>query len=131
MNLEAILLVDDDEIANFLHTRLLKREDVANELLVAKHGREALSILDSRQAQNLPYPELILLDIKMPVMDGIHFLEVYAAIRETLVRQPRIIMLTSSMNQRDIEEAMAAGADAFLDKPLTSEKIQALREQYF
>ncbi|RDC58851.1 response regulator [Adhaeribacter pallidiroseus] len=91
------LLVDDDTTANFLNKRLFQKLDVAEKLLVALNGLEALQLLQA----NCPGPEcpqLILLDINMPVMDGFEFLKAYEQLELAQRQSVVIIMLTTSLN---------------------------------
>ncbi len=127
--LRRILLVDDDEVANFLSERLLRRENLADNIAIARHGAEALRLLSAEIPP--PVPELILLDIKMPVMDGFEFLEAYQRMDGKPSPEPLIVMLSSSLNPQDIDRAMANGATKFMDKPLTSEKLRELWAGHF
>ena len=76
--LSCALLVDDDQTTNYLNQLLLKRLDVAERLLVALNGQEALDLLQAHcHAIADDCPALVLLDVKMPVMDGFAFLQAY------------------------------------------------------
>ena len=92
------LLVDDDDTTNFLNQALLKRMDVADTVLVAGNGQEALNLLATHcaPAASAAYPALILLDVKMPLMDGFEFLRAYRQ-RPPVPNPAVVIMLTTSL----------------------------------
>ncbi|RZJ92670.1 MAG: response regulator, partial [Hymenobacter sp.] len=73
--LSSILLIDDDPTTNFLHEQLLLSLGVTSQCLVAENGADALALL--AEATDTQLPCLVLLDVHMPVMDGIEFLEAY------------------------------------------------------
>ena len=127
------LLVDDDETTNFLNQNLLRRMAVTDAVLVATNGREAPELLQTHceQPTSPTCPALILLDMKMPIMDGMEFLEAYA--QRPANRNPSvvIIMLTTSLNPRDVERMNALPIAGYLTKPLTTEKIQRVLEEHF
>src|SRR5688572_10056858 len=97
--LDLVLLVDDDDTTNYLNKRLLTDMKVAKEILVLKNGREALDYLskacDSQLDGALKCPDLIFLDIKMPMMDGFEFLEEYQRKGLDAGNHVIILMLTS------------------------------------
>ncbi|GAB4412689.1 MAG: hypothetical protein OHK0039_18890 [Bacteroidia bacterium] len=94
------------------------------------NGEDALQYLRAQLSQRTEpgahKPNLILLDINMPVMDGFEFLEAWQKIDFSGKDQVRIVMLTSSSNPRDLEAARNYGVDGFINKPLTREKIISL-----
>jgi CheY-like chemotaxis protein len=132
--LAKVLLVDDDEITTYLHAQLLQRLAVADELLVAHNGLEALQTLE--QVCDTPdapaAPLLVLLDINMPVMNGVEFLQTYQ--QHPLVQKSQlvIVVLTTSEYSRDLEQikALAVAAD-ILTKPLTQEKVETILHRHF
>ncbi|TGE08624.1 response regulator [Hymenobacter fodinae] len=122
-----IVLVDDDPTANYLHQKLLAKLDVTDQLLVAHNGHEALALLD--QLQSIPehsYPALLLLDIKMPSMDGFSFLEAYKQLPATKQAGILVVMLSTSLQPEEVHRAQQLPIAAFLNKPLTNEKVRQL-----
>lgn len=117
-----ILLVDDDAAAAFMTQRLLRQAALEVDLLTASHGREALDIV-REVCQREQCPELILLDINMPVMNGFEFLEELQKSAD-LSRAPlRIVLLSSSTHDLDVAKAKEYPVIDFIQKPLTLEKL--------
>jgi len=109
-----VLVADDDYINRRLLISLLKKELYQVEILEAVNGRDALEI-----CSNNPDIQLILLDVEMPIMDGAGFLKYYGE-NKNLSRPP---ILAISSNDLIAKEILDLGADAFLMKPVTSEKL--------
>lgn len=130
--LTSILLVDDDSTTNYLNKLLLKRLSVAEHLLLAENGREALAVLaQTCTATSTSCPALILLDVNMPVMNGIEFLEAYQHLPLAQQQAIIIVLLTTSVSPRDLARAQTLPIAGTLTKPLTEEKLRALLQQYF
>ena len=130
--LNHILLVDDDTINNFINEKLLKKLDCANRISVKLNGEEALNFLREECIPNPELcPELILLDINMPVMDGFEFLERYKTLNFPNKGSVIIVMLTTSTNPNDTERLNKAGISGYINKPLTEEKIKILMGSHF
>lgn len=131
--LTSVLLVDDDETANFLNKMLLERAGVTKHLLVAEDGAQALRLLASTclSPAQAPCPELILLDLNMPVLNGIEFLHAYqhlsAAQRQGIV----VMLLTSASVERDLDQLRGLPLDGILEKPLTAAKLQRVLDEHF
>jgi CheY-like chemotaxis protein len=128
----SILLVDDDETTNFLNQTLIRRAQVTDQILVATNGLEALKVLhDTCTPASAQCPALILLDVNMPVMNGIEFLEAYQkaplAQQQTIV----IVLLTTTVLTRDLERVQQLPIASVLDKPLTSDKLRLLVDRHF
>ena len=122
----SVLLVDDDPTNNFLNERLLRRLDVAEHIAVAANGQEALAVLNQAGQPPQPhYPNLILLDIQMPVMNGIEFLQAFQQLSPARQRASTVVVLTTSMDARDLNRLDDLPAAGFLNKPLTAEKVAA------
>lgn len=129
--LRCILLVDDDDITNFVHESLIEEAAVAEKVLIAKNGQEALDIIIHEAEESTDYPDLIFLDINMPVMNGFEFLDAYQRLDEKVKRSVVIVMLTTSLNERDIERTQDTGVADFLNKPLTNDKLEAIIDKHF
>ncbi len=109
-----VLIADDDYINRRLLISLLKKELYKVEILEAVDGKNALEIC----RKNLDI-QLILLDIEMPIMDGTEFLRHYSED----VTLPKIPILAISSNDLRAKEILEVGANAFLRKPITEEKL--------
>ena len=130
--LSCVLLVDDDATTNYLNQLLLKRLGVAEQVLVAVNGKEALELLHVHcQTPFAACPVLILLDVKMPVMDGFAFLEAYQLLPATHRQATTIVMLTTSLHPRDVERVQRLSIGGFLNKPLTREKVNDILKTHF
>ena len=130
--LDQVLLVDDDPTNNFLNKRLLKRLDVAEHILLAANGQEALALLkEADTAPQTSYPALILHDIQMPIMNGIEFLQAYQQLPPAQRRATTVVVLTTSMDPRDLIRLEALPAAGRITKPLTLEKLDAVLQQHF
>ena len=128
--LKCILLVDDDAATNYLHKRVVKDEGVAEEIVTADNGEVALKFLQQLAAENQPPPELIFLDINMPVVNAWEFLEVYQHLPEAQKSKTVIVMLTTSLNPEDQTRAGEfAEIASFKFKPLDAEMLNEVLEK--
>lgn len=121
--LNRILLVDDDETSNFLNEFLIKGLDIVDDVYVATNGQEALDFIDSKH-RTREYPQLIFLDLNMPVMDGFEFLEEFESIQNKFSSKIPVYILTSSNYFKDFERAKEFSVSGYIIKPLTEEKIR-------
>ena len=118
-NIVEILLVEDNPDDAELTIRALKKHNLANNLLHLQDGEEALNFIFSSQPSSLP--KIILLDIKMPKVDGI---EVLRKIKSDENRKIiPVVVLTSSKEERDIIETYKLGVNAYIVKPVEFEKF--------
>lgn len=130
--LTSILLVDDDPTTNFLNEALIKRLGVAQHLHIAENGAEALRVLHQTCVPlSASCPSLILLDLNMPTMNGLEFLEAYQQLPLAQQHRSIIIMLTTSLLGRDLEQLQHLPISGVLNKPLTKEKLHTVLETYF
>ncbi len=121
-----ILLVEDNPNDEALFTELCQNISPDIEVRSAVHGQAALDYLDAAAAgaAACPRPDLILLDLNMPVMDGHTFLE--QAKRQDSSRLIPIIALTSSVRENDIQRSYQNYASGYLVKPSTFDDMKAL-----
>lgn len=126
METKSILLVEDNPDDEQLMLRALKKNNIANDIVVAHDGLEAIEYL-TRQAEAGELPELILLDLKLPKIDG---LEVLKRLRSDVrMRFIPVVVLTTSTEQRDIIESYNLGANSYVQKPVDfNEFIEATRQ---
>jgi len=117
-----LMLVDDEEIDNEYHTMVIEGTGLVENITTALNGQEAIEKIEAAIGTD-KLPDLILLDINMPVMDGFEFMESFSALKarkplETVV----IVMLTTSLLERDIERTREhSNLGGFLSKPLTED----------
>jgi len=125
----SILLIDDSDSDNFLHTRILKKTGITDKIIVKNNGVTALEYLKEQIAIDSTDPELIFLDINMPGMNGWEFLDEYDKLDEKSKEGIIICMLTTSYATPDIEKAKSNDCiHAFISKPLTKEKLLTVLE---
>lgn len=134
--IKSILLVDDDSLGNLLNKIFIDKLNLEAEVDVVMNGQEALNFLIEKEENNkslLLTPCLLLLDIRMPVMDGWQFLEQYdKLIPEHIKDQIVIVMLTVSEEQSDRIKAMNdPNIQEFIKKPLSENAFKKLISKNF
>lgn len=131
--LNSILLIDDDVAANFLNELVIKKLDITDTILVTRNGKEAITLirqLCGELQSESGIPKLILLDINMPVMDGFGFLKAFEELDCPGKHEVNIVLLSTSMNPKDIERAKEYVIKGFLNKPLTTEQLTSLLDEH-
>jgi CheY-like chemotaxis protein len=125
--LKRILLVDDDRVTNLMHQRQIVRQHLARFVDVATDGQSALDYLSGRIAAGEAQPELVLLDINMPRMNGFEFLLEYAKLPGDLHRSQCVVMVSTSTLNRDRDRAQADPFVASYEvKPLTEIDFESI-----
>jgi two-component system response regulator len=130
MQSKTILLVEDSPDDEALTCRALKKNQILNEVIVARDGAEALDYLlgNGNHEDGRPslLPTLILLDLKLPKVDG---LEVLARIRsDNRTKLLPVVILTSSKEEQDLAQGYALGANSYMRKPVNFEQfIESVR----
>jgi two-component system response regulator len=116
MNGEPILLVEDnpDDVAFTL--RAFKKNNISNEIVVAADGEQALALLLAEDATPPLRPGLVLLDVKLPKIDGLEVLRRLRADPRTQLLP--VVVLTTSNEERDIVESYRLGANSYVRKPV-------------
>ncbi len=120
LNQKIILLVEDNADDEALTIRALRRNNVANEVIVKRDGAEALDYLFARGAHAGrdagDLPEVVLLDLKLPKVDGLEVLRQIRADERTALLP--VVILTSSGEERDLVEGYRLGANSYVRKPV-------------
>ena len=120
--LKSILLIDDDAVSNMVTEMMLTDIEAAKEIKIVFNGEEAVGYLEERCNE---FPELILLDINMPLMNGFDFLDYWE--RSGLTGDSKICMFTTSALREDKERAKYySDVIAYVEKPLSENRAKKL-----
>ena len=118
----SILLVEDDYLDSMSVERELRKLNITNPLYTARNGREALNMLKGDGVQKLqPLPAVVLLDINMPRMSGLEFLE--AIRQDSEFRNLKVFIMTTSSEDSDRIAAQNLGVAGYIVKPLSFDKF--------
>ncbi len=127
MSNKIILLVEDNPDDEALTLRALRKNNILNEVTVARDGQEALDYFFAEGASSNPAPAVVLLDLKLPKIDGLEVLRRIRADQRTGL-QP-IVILTSSKEEQDIVSGYRLGANSYIRKPVDfSQFMEAIRQ---
>ena len=119
-----IALIEDNPDDEALTLRALRKNSIANEIVVLRDGAEALEFL---LPQDAPSPHLVLLDLKLPRVDGLEVLQQLRANPRTSLLP--IVILTSSNEDRDLVESYRFGANSYIRKPVDFDQfMEAVRQ---
>lgn len=128
--LNKVLIVDDDPSSNYLTQMVLEEMDITEQIYTADTGKEALQFVQQSAEQgidiNSKKPNLIFLDINMPVMDGFEFLDHFEQLHRDNITDFHVVLLTTSINERDVEKAKKYNILSYMEKPITEEKINII-----
>jgi CheY-like chemotaxis protein len=123
-----VLLVEDDPITIMVCERIIKMTEFADEVLSCDNGQKAINHIKEIIANpSITSPDIIFLDINMPVMNGWDFLEEFLTLRSALSFTPRIYILSSTVDPEDYKKAESFGiVTSFLSKPLGKEFLDGI-----
>src|SRR5688500_247546 len=125
-----VLLVDEDQIDNFINERMILSTNFADEVTVKFSAMAALDHLRALKKEDAEFPAIIFLDLNMPIMDGFGFLDEVAKDNELskhIVSKSKIIVLSSSISPADIDRASANPfVFKYLNKPLSEKYLNAI-----
>jgi len=125
-----ICIVDDDDIYQFTVVKTLELLEFEKNIKVFSDGEEALEFLLSNLNQNDELPDVIFLDINMPIMDGYQFMEEYVKIKSKLGKKTVIYMVSSSVDPVDIEKAKRiSDISDYIIKPIEPGKLKSIMEE--
>lgn len=128
----AVLLIDDNEIDNLINQKMLEAANLSEHIFVCSSAKSAIEFL--KNIEKLPIdqqilPELIFLDIDMPLMDGFQFLDLFSKLKPATKSNCGIVMLTSSINPSDISKSKSYEyVKRYINKPLSQKNLMELAE---
>jgi CheY-like chemotaxis protein len=126
---EIVMLIDDSEIDNFINVKMLEGCNFANRIYIHTSGKSAIEFLNNieRVGEKSLYPEIIFLDLNMPIMDGYQFIDEFEKMQPALKNKTKIVILTTSLNPSDMEKANeCTQVIKYINKPLTCEVLNIL-----
>jgi len=127
----AVMLIDDSEIDNLINQKMIQAANISEHIYVHSGAKSAIEFL--KNIEKLPkvanqiLPEVIFLDIDMPLMDGFQFLDLFDKLNDATKKKCKIIMLTSSINPSDISKSKNyMYVKKYINKPLTQRNLTPL-----
>jgi CheY-like chemotaxis protein len=129
MQPKTIFLIDDDALTNYIHRRIISLKYTFNILEFTSPVKALERLMQYTLSETNQFPDIIFLDINMPYMNGWEFLEQFQKLPEALLAKCDVIMLTSSIDRKDIEKAKTYKVvKDFISKPLMPDKIATLNQ---
>jgi len=126
------MLIDDNEIDNLINQKMIEASNIADNIFIHTGARSAIEFLKNieklEKSGNADLlPEVIFLDIDMPLMDGFQFLDEFEKLAEGTKDRCSIVMLTSSINPQDVNKSKKyAYVKKYINKPLSQENLEKL-----
>lgn len=121
---KCIMLIDDSEIDNMVNKHILSKNNIAENILVFSSAQDALHYFETNTEL---LPNIILLDINMPIMNGFGFLVEFEKMDDTILDKIEVIMLTSSVDPNDIRRSKEfKTVKSFISKPLSLEHLEKI-----
>ncbi len=130
--LRRVVLIDDDQVNNFVCESIIKNENFAEEVISFEWAEDALTFLkEATEKAPSNFPELIFLDINMPGMDGWSFIDEYRKLPEEVTSQCNLFMLSSAVDRKDIVNAKSLQeVKDFFSKPLSPEILEFIKDEF-
>ena len=127
-----VMLIDDNEIDNLINQKMIEASDICENIFVHSGAKGAIEFLKNieklaKGPLDLYLPEVIFLDIDMPLMDGFQFLDEFEKLSDVIKTNSKVVMLTSSLNPQDMNKAKKNKyVLKYLNKPLTQENLKKI-----
>ena len=120
-----LLVIDDDDINIFIISKIVEKTGYDVEIAAKHNGQLAIDYIKELVVNNQPLPQLVLIDINMPILNGWEFIEAYEALG--LAETNDMYMLSSSVYENDIEKAKSYNSvKGFISKPLSIDRLKEL-----
>ncbi len=124
---DSVLLIDDNDIDNFINERMITTNFFSNRVIVKNSGEAALNYLRENAESDINLPQIIFLDLNMPVMDGFSFLSEFENLSEAVKKNCKVIVLSSSISPEDINRASTNPLVVkYVNKPLNEKYLAAI-----
>lgn len=118
--IKSLFLVDDDEIFTFLTKRTIEETQLVDQIKIFSNGQDAIDFLERAAGNKELLPDVILLDINMPILDGWGFLEEFILLKPTIGKKITIYVVSTSISPYDFERAKnVSEVSDFVIKPIT------------
>jgi len=124
---DSVCIIDDDKIYRFTTEKYIQMLRLASNVMTYGDGEEAILYLKDNHSHATKLPDIIFLDLNMPIMDGWDFIEEYIKLRPQLAKKIIVYMVSSSIDERDKDRAsQISEISDFIIKPITEEQLVTL-----
>ncbi|MGE0567747.1 MAG: response regulator [Bacteroidia bacterium] len=128
-----VMLIDDDELANFINQKMLESVNFSKNIYVNTSAKSALEFIANvenlKESGKAMLPEVIFIDLNMPLMDGFQFIEVLKEKHQEIIKKSKLIVLTSSLFEQDhVKAKEILPSIMFYTKPLSADMLKSLMQ---
>jgi len=125
--IETVCVIDDDDIYQIITTKEIEETALVNNILLFSDGEKAIRYIETAIAESKKLPDIIFLDLNMPVMDGWDFLDEFLVLKPKMNKKVVLYIVSSSIDNRDIDKARSISAVTdFIIKPITKNQLASI-----